>query len=345
MTHHQLLTILSAVVGVNSALLFTFLNHQIRHGSSCLLCDDPPLYPGCSLRLVKWSFYDPRRFYQAYNALPHGDERILYWHFDLNCFTSAYPRPTVFYQPGLPTDVAPDVAPDVALTTLDTEPGFDSYSSELTMHVRGRAINHAPAYYPPMVALLAQHPVPVLFQLDRSFVRRYHNVDLQDLPVAFYRVLLYVSKQRAYEDDPSESLSIDLRQHHVHAYRFLTSLSYIEQYDLSQFRAFLTAFPASYPWDDTISFVDTSLLPLYQSPLQPVEGAQSPSPSQRIITRAECRLMETKGLQSPPYAWRGIKSQLSTDNDDMSSILIDSPTEISNDRQNSKPALLNANAA
>ena len=70
MTHHQLLTILSAVVGVNSALLFTFLNNQIRHGSSCLLCDDPPLYPGCTLRLVKWSFYDARRFYQAYNALP-----------------------------------------------------------------------------------------------------------------------------------------------------------------------------------------------------------------------------------------------------------------------------------
>jgi hypothetical protein len=244
MTHHQLLTILFAVVGVNSALLFTFLNNQIRHGSSRLLCDDPPLYPGCTLRFVKWSLYDARRFYQAYNALPHGEERTLYWHFDLNCFTSAYPRPTVLYQPGLPADVVPDVA----LTTLDTEPGFDSYSPELTMHVRGRVINHAPAYYPPMVALLAQHPVPVLFQLDRSFVRRYHNVDLQDLPAAFYRVLLYLSKQRAYEDDPSESLSIDLRQHHAYAYRCLTSLSYIKQYDLSQFRAFLTAFPASYPW-------------------------------------------------------------------------------------------------
>ena len=31
MIHHQLLIILSAVVGVNSALLFTFLNNQIRH--------------------------------------------------------------------------------------------------------------------------------------------------------------------------------------------------------------------------------------------------------------------------------------------------------------------------
>ncbi len=57
-----------------------------------------------------------------------------------------------------------DVVPDVALTTFDSEPGFDSFSPELTMHVRGRAINHyAPVYYPPMVALLAQHPVPVLF--------------------------------------------------------------------------------------------------------------------------------------------------------------------------------------
>jgi hypothetical protein len=168
MTHHQLLIILSAVVGVNSALLFTFLNNQIRHGSSRLLCDDPPLYPGCTLRLVKWSFYDARRFYQAYNALPSGEEHNLYWHFDLNCFTSSYPRPTVLYQPGMPVDVVPDVA----LTTFDSEPGFDCYSPDLAMHVRGRAINHAPAYYPPMVALLAQHPVPVLFQLDRSFVRR-----------------------------------------------------------------------------------------------------------------------------------------------------------------------------
>ncbi len=128
-------------------------------------------------------------------------------------------------------------------------------------------------------------------------------MDIQDLPTAFYRVLLYLSKQRAYEDDPSESLSTDLRQHHASAYQCLTSLSYIEQYDLSQFRAFLTAFPASYPWDDTILFVDTSLLLLYQLPLQPVEGAQSPSSSQRVITRAERRLMATKGLQLPPYTW------------------------------------------
>ena len=193
-----------------------------------------------------------------------------------------------------------DVVPDVALTTFDSEPGFDCYSPDLAMHVRGRAINHAPAYYPPMVALLAQHPVPVPFQLDRSFVRRYHNVDLLDLPAAFYRVLVYLAKQRAYENNPSESLSIDLRQHHASAYQCLASLSYIEQYDLSQLRAFLTVFPASYPWDDTILYVDMFVLPLYQLPLQPVEGAPSHSASQlhsasqRRITRAERRLMATK---------------------------------------------------
>ncbi len=176
----------------------------------------------------------------------------------------------------------------------------------------------------------------------------YHNVDLHDLPTAFYRVLIYLAKQRAYENNPSESLSIDLRQHHASAYQCLTSLSYIEQYDLSQFRAFLTVFPASYPWDDTILYVDMSLLPLYQLPLQPVEGAPSHSASQRIITRAERRLMATKNLQSPPYTWRGTKSQRSTEHDDMSSILIDSPMETANTRQENKPALakpLNAYAA
>ncbi len=124
--------------------------------------------------------------YTAYNAIPRDNEYALYWHFDLHCFTSAYPRPTVLYQSGMPADVVPDVA----LTTLDSEPGFDSYNPDLTMHVRGRAINHAPAYYPLMVALLVKHPVPALFQLDRSFVHRYRNAELQDLPSNFYRVLL-----------------------------------------------------------------------------------------------------------------------------------------------------------
>ena len=200
-----------------------------------------------------------------------------------------------------------------------------------------------------MVALLAQHPVPALFQLDRSFVSRYHNVELQDLPPAFYRVLLYLVKQRAYEDDPSESLFIELRQHHAYTYQCLTtSLSYIEQYDLSQFRAFLTAFPASYPWDDTIDSVDMSLLPLYQLPLQPVEGAPSSSSSQREITSAERRLVEIKGLESPPYAWRGIKTQPTTEHHDMSSILLDSPMDAANTRKENKPTSakpLNAKAA
>ena len=215
------------------------------------------------------------------------------------------------------------------------------------MHVRGRAINHAPAYYPPMVALLAQHPVPALFQLDRSFVHRYHNVELLDLPSNFYRVLLYLTKQRAYEDDPSKSLSIELRQHHAHVYQCLSSMPYIEQYDLSQLRAFMTVFHASYPWDDTITNVDMSLLPLYQLPLQPVEGAPLSS-HQRVITRAERRLMAIKELQSPPYAWKGIKSQPTTEPQDMSSILLDSTMKTANTWKDNKPILakpLNALAA
>jgi hypothetical protein len=79
MTHAQLRTLLAIVTETSPTMLFMFLNHQMRQGNGRLLGELPPISPGCTIRLVKWSFFDARRYFDAITlclklriALPTG---------------------------------------------------------------------------------------------------------------------------------------------------------------------------------------------------------------------------------------------------------------------------------
>jgi hypothetical protein len=124
MTHEQLRTLLAIVTGTSPLMFFMFLNHQMRHGNDTLLGDLPPIYPGSTIRLIKWSFFDARRYFDAYNAIPHAEDRTSYWDFNTARFVRLYPPPHSNFAPvsmsntmASVTDPAPAFVPDNDKTT------------------------------------------------------------------------------------------------------------------------------------------------------------------------------------------------------------------------------------
>jgi hypothetical protein len=235
--------------------------------------------------------------------------KTMYWNFDTSRFQTA--RPTLTGSLSLPLSSETSSISDMTMMVHDdSESSATDFSctnlQPIPRWVPGRG-QLANIHHGPTEALLLAYPAPSPQHISQTFINRFTDCDLDDLPNNFPTILLQFERQRFFQHAPSEALSCEIFSFHASVYQHLLLLSHLQLQELMQFRALLSIWIPSYPYH--LNPIATAFLPHCHLIVE--GGTLGVTQAADIIVSVstdfgdtpEDRLMRHKGIERRPLRW------------------------------------------
>jgi hypothetical protein len=273
------------------------------------LDETPTITHGATLVLKRWKVDQAIHWSSCYGRLSTEEIKTMFWNFDTSRFQTTRPTSTGSLRLPLSSETSP--IPDMAMMVHDDGDSSNRDSSCTTLQpiprwVLGRG-QLANIHHGPTEALLLAYPAPSPQQISQSFINRFTDCDLIDLPNNFPTILLQFECQRFFQHAPSEALSCEIFNFHASVYQHLLLLSHLQLQDLMQFRALLSIWLPSYPYH--LNPIATAFLPHCHLIVE--GGTLGVTQAAHIIASVstdsgdtpEDRLLRVKGIECRPLRW------------------------------------------